>query len=224
MKDPTAKVVQFFYRERFNILTAANGTTTLQAMDGLTNVVGPGALPIYDPDTTYAANAEVGFRQANGVYLGYTSLVNNNKGKPPGFNPTFWTQNNDCNGTVHQCYPLTTSESFPNWVPDAEPPNDLYLAQDTQLDCDGIQIFDSPGFFKDPAIEQRFTGITLDIVSTTVNGVSKPTIVGSAIWQIVQHGNQDLQYLVPSLTGPPDTATITTLRAVLIRYGFTPDF
>jgi hypothetical protein len=56
-----------------------------------------------------------------------------------------------------------------------------------------------------------------------VNGVSKPTIVGSAIWHIVQHGDKDLQYGVPSLTGPLDTATITTLHAVLVCYGFTPD-
>lgn len=234
MKDPTSKVIQLLYRERFHIVPGPNGSSTLQPVTGLMNTLNDQILPVFDPDTTYAANTLVGMRQQDGTYLAFTSLVDNNKGKPPGFNPTFWALDQPvCGGAapVHTCYPLTTSESYPNWVPDvehgsnpADPNSPLYSALDTQLDCDGIQIFDTPSFIKDPTIEQHFTAIDLDIVTTTVNGVSKSTVGGAVTWRIIQHGTDDPKYLVPSLAGPPDATTLNTLRAVLVRYGFTPGF
>ena len=246
MKDSTAKVVQFFYRERLKIVTAPNGGTSLVHVDGLTNVNNlttangvskgdlPGFLPVYNLATTYKTGDRVGFLQRSGVYLGFTSKLDNNTGNVPpetSNEPTtapdtkFWAANSDCDGTIHQCYPLTTNEMFPNWIPDAEPPNDLYAKADTQVDCDGIETFDSPSFFNDPNEEQLFTGITLEVSSPTAeNGPVKASVLASATWRITKYGSQQLQYWVPALAGGANPETVNALRAVLVKDGFTPDF
>jgi uncharacterized repeat protein (TIGR03803 family) len=245
MKNPDAKVVQFFYRERLKIVTAPNGATSLVHMDGLSNVNdlttvngvtkedGPTWLPVYDLAKTYKTGDQVGFLQRSGVYMGFTSKTDNNTGNVPpdtSNEPTtapdtkFWAVNGDCNGTIHQCYPLTTNEMFPNWIPDAEPPSDLYKKEDTQVDCDGIEIFDSPSFLNDPTEEQLFTGITLEITPPTANGQAKGSVLASATWRITKYGSQQLQYWVPALAGGANPATVNALRAVLVKDGFTPDF
>lgn len=235
MKNPDAKVVQFFYRELLPIIAPPD--TTGVEMKGLyNNLSGTLTLPIYDLAKTYKTGDEVGFRQLNGKYVAFRSLKDDNTGNVPPENrlsttsrdpdTEYWAFDpNACNNTVHQCYPLTTNEMFPTWIPDAEPPNDLYKGQDTQVDCDGIEIFDSPGFHNDlPDVEQRFTGITLEIIPAGPGGQPKATVLGAATWRISKIGNQLLQYWVPSLGGPADSNLVDSLHKVLVEYGFNPDF
>ena len=115
---------------------------------------------------------------------------------------------------------------FPTWIPDAEPPNDLYKGQDTQVDCDGIEIFDSPGFDNDlPDVEQRFTGITLEIIPAGPGGQPKATVLGAAHLANLQNRKP-----APSILGalPRRTSRFKPGRQPAqgppVEYGFNPDF
>ena len=240
VKDPEAKVIQFFYRERLNIArNDAGAVTELTPIAGVTNVNGPErVLSIYSSGETYGKDQNVAFAQNDGAYRSFTSLADGNRGKTtppvagenaslPNPDPKFWALNDECNGTVHRCYPLTTDETHPQWIPDAEPPNDLYMVQDTQVDCDGIEIFDSPNFnndLVDSVVEQRFTGITLGINPQAGAATPVASVIGAATWRIVKTGTQDPQYWIPSISGLVSTAQLKALHDILVKYGFTPDF
>ena len=234
MKDPSTRILQFFYRERLNITKNVAGGTVLVPVAGVTDANGYQLLPYFDLTETYKTGDEVANRQSDGTYLAYTSLKDENKGVAPPAKGTAaagqatnasWKQNGDCDGTVHQCIPLTTNEMAPNWVPDAEPPSDLYMKQDIQQDCDGTESFDTPSFYEDqPNVEQRFVGYTIGVTTPSGSPAPLAQVIGAAKWRIVKTGTQELQYWVPAMSGTPDAGVLKQLHDLLVQHGFVPDF
>ena len=155
----------------------------------------------------------------------WMSITNGpNKGNTPKTGSKFWVAVNQlgCSGAVHSCYELTTDPSQPFWVPDAEPPSALYASNDTQVNCDGLTIFDSPGFNEIPGTIQKFTGLDYVIVDGKV--------VQTVTWKIEKDPSPDpanplpLKYTQVSFTGPPTPAQLTYYRNLLAKYKFTPAF
>lgn len=243
MKDPNAKVIQFYYREWIDLgknnLASQNAhhKGLMQIPQPISNPdASPGIqeLPIWDPTKTYPINYEVGVSQQNGFYLGFTSLVANNKGNPPNLSRDAWQRNalcdpdppNHSSGLPNVCYPLTVNEAQPNWVPDLASMTDPhYNHLDTQVDCDGIEIFDSPSFFEDPAfanIEQRFTGIDFEISGITANGGA--AVLGAVTWRRVKTGSNPPVYTEVKFLGPQSPGAMKPFHDILVRAGYHPEF
>jgi hypothetical protein len=110
----------------------------------------------------------------------------------------------------------------PNWIPDAEPPSALYAPQDTQINCDGLTIFDSPGFNELPGIIQRCTGLDYLIVDHEVKG--------TVLWTIEKDPSADpgnplpLKYVSVAFGARPNPAKLKYFRDLLTGYKITPPF
>jgi len=107
----------------------------------------------------------------------YRSTVDNNVRNTPNTASKYWVPvasdpSTGCpKGVIHLCYPYTTDDSKPNWIPDAEPPNPYYADWDTQRDCDKVTLFDSPNFpppSEVPGGLQRFVGRTFVVLNSRV--------------------------------------------------------
>jgi len=214
VKTPGAQVVQFFYREE-----GLNGE--LQAALG--NEVNLPPSNIYDQnDRPYAWVASTTYNNKDIVTVGdqyWISTKGSNKGNTPADGSTYWAamDSRGCMTAVHSCYPLTTDSMHPNWVPDAEPTSPIYTALDTQAECDGLTIFDSPSFNGSPNGETWwFTGLDYIIVGGKV--------VGTVKWEVQKPPNKPQVYTFVGFDGPPVLQTLAAMRAVLKKYGFTQPF
>lgn len=209
-KDANARFVQFFYRERL-------WKENLAHIAGAENFIFP--FPEwqgkYDPATTYKKNDMV-YTDANAKFQEWVSRADNNKNQAPTSTPAAWgeatTITGACLKEIHSCYPLTTDPSQPNWVPDAELPSPYYMPSDTQTDCDGVTIYDSPSFHNFKDIIEIFTGLDYVIV----DGKVKETVR----WKIVQSPGAQPQYTQVSVGGTPAPNELKYFRDLLTTYKF----
>jgi hypothetical protein len=215
VKVPNAQIVQFFYREE-----ELNGE--LQA--GIASEANLPETNAFDPNrnAAYQWQEDVTYDNKDIVTVGdqyWISTRGSNKGHKPEAPTFFWSKldSKGCTDAVHSCYPLTTDSRHPNWIPDAEPANPIYKAQDTQLECDGLTIFDSPSF--NPSAHGEtwwFTGMDYIIVGGKV--------IGTVTWEIQKPPNKPLVYTFVGFGNPPAPQVLTSMRNVLKKYGFTQVF
>lgn len=213
-KTPGTRFVQFFYREQ-----ELKGE--LQA--GLGNEVDLPSPNIYNQnDRPYAWAAATTYNNKEIVTVGdqyWISTKGSNKGNTPAAGSTYWAamDSRGCTTAVHSCYPLTTDSTHPNWIPDAEPVSPIYTALDTQAECDGLTLFDSPSFNGSPNGETWwFTGLDYMIVGGKV--------IGTVEWQVQKPPNKPQVYTFVDFGGPPAPQTLAAVRAVLKKYGFSQPF
>lgn len=111
---------------------------------------------------------------------------------------------------------LTTDATHPNWVPDAEPPSAYYASNDTQINCDGVTIFDSPTFENYDGVIELFTA--LDYV------IEKGVVTRTVTWKIQKAPGKPLQYTQVSFGGPPNAVQLKYFRDLLHDYDLPSPF
>jgi hypothetical protein len=112
------------------------------------------------------------------------------------------------------CDQLSTSETFPSWIVDAQyhKPDAYYVPIDTQIDCDGLTLFDSPTLQTwDVTEDQIFGGLDYVIL----HGV----VIATVRWIYEKKYKADPQYTV-SITGPPLLPTLQAMQKLTFDQGF----
>jgi hypothetical protein len=140
--------------------------------------------------------------------------------------PTDYSAAKNTYADGYECVPLTTNEADPRWVVDAEGRmtdpsmsskiDPFYNPFDTQADCDGVTLFDSPTLFpNDPDETQKFTAIDYVIIDRKV--------VMEVIWSLQSKPKQDEQYSsagAPYIGGPRSVAEEACFADLLSYYNF----
>jgi hypothetical protein len=127
----------------------------------------------------------------------------------------------------YQCIPLTANEAYPRWVVDAEGRmtdpsmsskiDPFYNPLDTQIDCDGVTLFDSPTLLpNDPDETQKFTAIDYVIIDRKV--------VMEVKWSLQATPKKDEEYGAPYVGGPRSVAEQACFADLLSSYNFDVPF
>jgi len=146
---------------------------------------------------------------------------------------------NDLNAVGYECVPLTTNPSSPAWIVDAQGRatdptmssklDPYYLAVDTQIDCDGVTIFDSPTLTRNgplplpagasmPNADETQTFAAWDFV------IVDRKVVAWVKWTLQELPSKDEDYGVPSVTGPPLAGEQACFADLLAHYNFESAF
>jgi uncharacterized repeat protein (TIGR03803 family) len=227
VRDATAKIVQFFYRQRF----------------GAQNIPIEGWSEQYDPAITYAKSQAAVYgdwwwaslQDGNEEHTPPDPLLTCRLMKP--CSNQYWTSlaSRDLSSYVNGCTDSTpgpncyllSEASKTRWYVDAQgrvendpcqPSNDpIYLWKDTAVDCDGVTLFDSPNFVQNATNEtQIFKAIDFIIVNSKVTS--------TVTWTVTQIGSAPLQYAAPQFGGPPSPVTLNQFRAILVEQKFGTPF
>lgn len=130
-------------------------------------------------------------------------------------------------GDGYQCIPLTANEADPRWVVDAQGHmtdpsmstkiDPFYSPIDTQVDCDGVTLFDSPTLAQNnPDETQKFTALDYVIIDRKV--------VMEVIWTLQAKPKQAEEYGAPYVGGPRSPTEQACFADMLSYYNFDVPF
>lgn len=243
VRNPDAKIVQFFYRQRFD--TSKKGQA---ASDWVQQ---------YDAGHKYARGDPARFNN----FLWLSTIDGNFNNTPPSdpgceklgtcggdWLPAYQIKgkhglvSKDLCGLLdrctlvpacvpgnpyaagsYECVPLTTNASAPLWMVDAqgrEPGSNgltdpYYLASDTEVDCDGYTLYDSPSVLATADEDWKFTGVDYVIMHRYV--------VATVTWVTEMKPNASQPSYSVSIKGAPG-AEACSFKKLLDKYKFEQPF
>ena len=227
--DKTVKIVQFYYR----MLLDQKGHPV------------EGVVDIYQPTISYPAGADVHYvgqlwLSAVQNNLDHPPPAQACSGAKPGCTDGYWVlaaMNNGqvvavcpqlsmdcatvppCQGNVGpDCDTLSTNALAPNWIVDAQyhRPDPFYVAIDTQIDCDGFTLFDSPTLFSWVTNEDQIFG-AMDFV------ILHGAVIATVRWTYEKKFAAAPEYTV-NISGPPNGAVLAAMQKLTLAQGFNVPF
>jgi uncharacterized repeat protein (TIGR03803 family) len=244
VRNSDARIVQFFYRQRFDAANKGQATA--------------GWAEEYDPHHVYGPNATVRFN--NFLWLSLSTKDPNVNKTPPSdpgceklstgcggyWVPAYWDKDKtgvfgNCQPNEHcipipacikdnpyapgsyECVPLTTNPYSPLWVVDAQGrqpgANGLmdpyYISIDTTVDCDGYTLFDSPTIQATTDQDWKFTAVDYVIMHRYV--------VATVTWITEMKPNVPQPSYSVSIKGAPG-AEACGFKKLLEKYKFEQPF